>query len=104
MRLIKSIFCKIDHLIIDLICSLLINPVLDTSRYTGLFIAVNESFPFLFHDRCFFLGHGTTQKVTSSKCITCKITHDLHNLFLINDTAISRCKDWFKLWAVICDG
>ena len=66
MGFIKSIFCKISHFIIDLICCLLRDPVGNTARHSLLLISIYKVLPLFFHDRSFFLGHCTTHKITSS--------------------------------------
>ena len=71
------------------------DPVRLTAGYSFLCISVNEVCTLFLHDICLFLTHGTTNQVTSSHRITAQITHDLHNLLLIYDTAIGRCQDRF---------
>ena len=103
MRLIKCVFCKIDHIVINLICRLLRNSIGNTAWYAFRFVSINKVLALLLHDCCFFLGHCTTYQVAPSKCITCQITHDLHNLLLIHDTSICRFQDRLQLRTVIFD-
>ena len=88
MTLIEGIFCKVRHFIEYFFCHFGGNAVFHTARH---FIAdaVNEIFPFLRHNRGFFLTHGTAHQVASSQTVSSQITHNLHNLFLIDDTAVS---------------
>ena len=94
MGFVKRILGKICHFIINLIGSLLVNTICNTAWYTFLRISVHKILAFLCHDIGFLLGHGAAHKVASSKGISCQITHDLHNLLLIDDTAISWRQDW----------
>ena len=57
MRLIKSVFCKIYHIVIDSIGNLLIYSIVDATRYTLFFISIDKALPFFFHHRSFFLRH-----------------------------------------------
>ena len=103
MRLIKCVFCKVNHIVINLICRLLRNSIGNTAWYAFRFISINKVLTLFLHDCCFFLGHCTTYQVAPSKCITCQITHNLHNLLLIYDTSICRFQDRLQLRAVIFD-
>ena len=88
MRLIKGIFCKIDHLVIDMICHLLINAIVHTAYNPFLCISINEVFPFLLHHLCFLLAHGPAHQIASAHGIAGQITDDLHHLLLVDDTAV----------------
>ena len=55
MRLVESIFGEIDHLVIDLVRRLLIDPVLNTPRSVGLLIAVDKDLTLLLHHIRLFL-------------------------------------------------
>ena len=104
MRLIKSIFGKINHFIIDFICRCLINSICNTAWNSLCFISVNKVLALLFHDRGLFFGHCSTYQVASAQSITCQITDNLHNLLLIDNTPISRLQDRLQLRAVVTDG
>ena len=96
MGLIKGIGGKCGHFIKELIGNRFGNAVADTSGNEDLSIflkPVNEDFTFLGHDIVFFLGHGTPNQVTAAIGISGKVTDDLHDLFLIDDTAVSDGKD-----------
>ena len=95
MGFIKCIFCKINHIIIDLVCSLLGNPVCNTSRNSLGLISINKILAFLLHHSCLLFSHCTAHKIASSKRVSGKAHYNLHNLFLINNTAVSRCKNFF---------
>ena len=104
MGLVERVFCKIDHLVIDLIRNLLINPVLYAPRYIGLFIAIDKDLPLPAHHIPFFLGHGTPQQVAPPHGVACQIPDDLHDLLLIDDAAIGGRQDGLQLGAVIYNG
>ena len=95
MGFVKSVSCEIDHLIINMICSLLINAILNTSLYVFFLIAVHEILAFLLHDRRLLLGHGTAHQIASAHGIARQIANDLHNLFLVDDTAVRRLQNRF---------
>ena len=101
MRLIEGIFCKICHLIKYLIGYLLAYASVYTTRYIFFFIAIYKVLAFLKHYISFFLGHGTSNQITSSESISGKLHNYLHNLLLIYDTAIGWCKDFFQCRMVI---
>ena len=104
MGFVKRIFREIDHLIIDLIRRLLVDPVLHTSRHIRLFVPIDKDLALLLHDVAFFLGHGTAQKVAPPQRVPRKVAHDLHDLLLVHDTPVGRLQDRFQLRAVIGNG
>ena len=104
MGFVKSVSCEIDHLIINMICSLLINAILNTALYVFFLIAVHKILAFLLHDRRLLLGHGTAHQIASAHGIARQIANDLHNLFLVDDTAIGRSQNMLQLRTFICDG
>ena len=104
MGLVKRVLSKIDHLVIDLVRRFLVNSVLHTSRDIRLFIAVHKDLTLFLHHVSLFLRHSAPQKVAPPQCVSRKITHNLHNLFLIYNTPVSRLKNRFKLRTIVCDG
>ena len=90
MGLVESILGKIDHIVVDLICHSLTDPVGNATLDALFLISVNKVLAFLFHDLGLFLGHGTAHQIAPTHGIARQITHDLHNLFLIYDAAIGR--------------
>ena len=55
MRFIKRIFCKIDHVIINLIGYFFRDPICNTARNSFLLISVHKILPLFFHNRSLFL-------------------------------------------------
>ena len=55
MGLIKGVFGKIDHLVIDGIGCLFINAVGNAAGHTFFRVSVDEVLPLFFHDGSFFL-------------------------------------------------
>ena len=96
MRFIKCIFGKINHFIKNLICCFFRNSSMDAPFYAFFLITVNKVLTFPCHDITLFFGHCPAHKIASSKRVSGKAHYNLHNLFLINDTAVSRCKDFFQ--------
>ena len=90
MGLVESVFCKVNHLVVDVVCRLLVNAVVHTALNPFRLVAVDKVLAFLLHDRRFLLAHGTAHQVASSHSISGQITHNLHHLLLVHDTAIGR--------------
>ena len=103
MRLVKCIFCKINHLIINLIGNLFTDSVCNTSRNPFRLISIYKVLALFLHHIALFLGHRTAHQVASSKCIPSQIPHNLHNLLLIHNTSIRRFQNRFQLWTIIGD-
>ena len=90
MGFVKCIFGKIDHGIVDLVCRLLADSVCDTAFDALLFIAIDKVLTLRVDDVLFLFTHGAADVISLSHCITGEVLHDLHNLLLIDDTAIGR--------------
>ena len=88
MRLIKRILREINHLIVDVICDALADPVCDTALYAFCLISVDEILAFFLHDCCLLLRHCTAHKIASSHRVSGEVTNDLHNLLLVDDTSV----------------
>ena len=98
MGFIKSIFRKRHHLLKQIICFLLCKTLFyHCSRNSSLGISMNKGFLFLCKDIHFFLTHGTSYKVCSSKTISGHLLEDLHDLFLINGTMICRFQNLIQI-------
>ena len=104
MGFIKGIGSEADHLIIDLIGNLLGDTIGNAALYSFFLVSVDKVLPLRFHHLCLLFGHGTAHQITSSITVACQTPDDLHNLLLVNNTAIGSCKNRFKLWTVICNG
>ena len=104
MGLIESILGKIRHLIKDPVGRRLINTVGNTAGHTQFIIAVHKVLAFLRHHIRFFLRHSSPHKVASSQIITGQFHNNLHDLFLIDNTAIGRFQNLFQLRTLIRDG
>ncbi len=88
MRFIESIFGEIRHILIDLLCHLLGNSSGHAARHMFLLVAVDKILPLLLHHILLFLAHGTAHQIAPAKGIAAQIPHDLHDLLLIDDTAV----------------
>ncbi len=99
MRLVEGIFGKIHHVFIDLSRRFLIDAPGDTAGYPFLLVSVYKIGPLLLHHRLLFLAHGTADKIASSHGIASQVSHDLHHLLLIHDTAVGRCQNRLQLRA-----
>ena len=85
MRLVKGIVGKINHLIINSICHFFRNSFRKAAINTLFLIAINEILSLLLHDAELLLTHGTAQEIRAPHCKSRKITHNLHNLLLVDD-------------------
>ena len=103
MRLVEGILREVDHLVIDVVRRRLIDAPRDAARDVLLRITIDEVLPLLLHDLRFFLAHGTAHEVRASHRVAGEITHDLHDLLLVDDTAIGRLEDRTDLRAVVAD-
>ena len=103
MGLIKSIFCKIHHIVINFNRNRFTDSVCDTALYPLFFIAVYKVMLLFFHYAGLFFGHGPSDQIASAQRIACQFPYDLHNLFLIDDTAVSGFQYFFKLGTIICN-
>ena len=102
MRLVKRIFCKINHLIKDLIGRVLVDPIPLCTRNNNIsrFIhrTVQKNLTLAFHHVRFFLAHRTAHKIGPRIGVSGQRAHNLHYLLLIDDTAICHLQNWFQLW------
>ena len=92
VALIERIFCEICHFIEDGFRRFHRDTILHTAGHF-IPVAVDEFLSFLCHHVGFFLTHGTADKVASAKAVARQVTHDLHNLLLINDTTVGVIQD-----------
>ena len=95
MAFIEGILCEIGHFIKYCFGSLFGYSVGKTAGNLS-FNTINKVMSFLCHDLSFFLAHGTPYKVASSEAVSGKVTNNLHNLLLINNTAVSILKNRLK--------
>ena len=101
---VKSILGEIHHRIVDMVGHLGADAVCHTPRHPFLRIAVGEVFAFLLHHILLLLTHGTAHQIAASHGVAAQILHDLHDLLLINNTAIRGGQNRLQLRAVIGDG
>ena len=104
MGFVESVLCKIRHVVIDLVGGFLRDPVGDAARDALLLVPVHEVFAFLGHDRRFFLGHGPAHQIAPAQGIARQGTDDLHDLLLVNDTAVGRFQNRFQKGGIVPDG
>ena len=93
MRLVKSVFGEVHHAVIDPVRNTLADPFGNATRNLFRLITVYEILSLRLHDLLFLFGHGTADQVAAAEREPAKIPDDLHNLFLIDDTAVRRLQD-----------
>ena len=103
MTLIEGVICKIRHLIENLVGDLLGDAVCETARNIFLRISVDKVAALLLHNGRFFLGHRAAHEVGPAHAVSAEIADDLHDLFLIDNTAVCRLKDRANLLTFIRD-
>ena len=96
VRLIKGIFGKIHHSVIDAGSDILIDSAGDTSRDILLGVSVHEVAALLFHDLLLLFAHRAAHQVASAQGVAAQIADDLHNLLLINYTSVCGLQDGLK--------
>src|SRR5699024_3049617 len=97
MGLVEGVLGKIHHLIIDFSCHLFRNSVFHTAGNALLLISVNEVVPLLFHHGLLLFTHGTAHQIASSHGVSAQIPHDLHNLLLVDNTAVGGLQNVLQL-------
>ena len=102
MGFVESVLGKIHHGIVDLIRRLLADSVCNTALDPLLLISVNEIVALRINDILLFLTHRTADVIRLSHGIAGKILHDLHDLLLVDDTAVRRLQDRFQFLAGVC--
>ena len=93
MGFIKCVFGKVHHGIVDAVCGLLIDSVCHASFDAAALVTVHKALALRINDILLFLTHRTPDVVRLSHRVAGKLLHDLHNLFLINDTTVCRLED-----------
>ena len=88
MGLVEGVFCKVNHLIVDVVCGLLVNPIVHTALNPFRLAAVDKVLALLLHNRRLFLTHGAAHQIAASHGVSGQITHNLHNLLLVHDASI----------------
>ena len=97
MGFVEGILGEIHHIIIDAARNLLTDSLGDAARYSLLRVSVDEVCALLLHDRLLFLTHGTAHEVAPPHGIAAQITHNLHNLLLIDNTAVGGLQNRLEL-------
>ena len=97
MGFVECIGRERAHLIEDLVGNFFADAIGDTThtfhRAVVFFRTVNEVIALFFHDIVFFLGHGTAHQVRTTVGIARQLAANLHNLLLIDDTAVSNIQN-----------
>ena len=93
MRFVEGIRSEVHHLVKDMVCNVLRNAALD--RTVNTVRSVNKERTFFCHYVVFFLGHRTTDKVTSAIAVSGERPDDLHDLLLIDHAPVGILQDRF---------
>ena len=104
MGLIEGILCEVNHCIIDVIGLILRDPVPDAARNVFPVIAVDEVLTLLLHHLGFLLAHGAADEVGAAERIAAEVTHDAHDLLLVDDAAVGRFENRAELLCLIRHG
>ena len=90
MGFVERIFGKIDHGIVDRVRCLLADAIGDTALNPLFFISINKVLPLRIDDILLLFTHGPSDVIRLSHRIACQLLHNLHNLLLVDDTAVGR--------------
>ena len=97
VRLVEGILSKADHVVKYFLGSMLRNTIANAARdfHISFLIGftVDKVLLFLQHYIHLFLGHSTTHQVGTTVAVAAQVTNNLHNLFLINKTAIGNIQN-----------
>ena len=103
MGLVEGVLGKIHHGVVDPGGHLLVDPARGTAGDTFLRISVDEIAALLLHDGLLLFAHGTADQVTPAKGVAAQVADDLHDLLLVDDTAVSRFEDGLQFRAGVVD-
>ena len=105
MAFIEGVGRKTRHFIVDLVGDFLGDAIGDTARafVTRLGAAVDKMLAFCLHHRVLLFAHGTADVICLSERETSQLTEYLHDLFLVDDTAVGDVEDMGQLWGLIAD-
>ena len=105
MTLVEGVGCKAGHLIVNFVCNLFRDTVCHTARalVAGVCAAVDKMFPLRLHHSVFLLAHGTADIICLPERKARQLPEDLHDLFLIDDTAIGHIQNVGQLRGLIAD-
>ncbi len=101
---VEGIVCKVQHLVKDVVCHLLRHAVGGASADVFLRIAENEVVPLGLQHVKFLFGHGAAHHVGLAQTVACQQAEDLHDLLLIDDTAVSDRQHLFQQRVLVPDG
>ena len=102
VRLVERIACKLQYLVEQVVCNLFADAVCHCAgdvfaRLVAVeFTAVQEDIALLFENGKFLLCDSTSHDVRATETEARDLLRDLHDLFLIHDTAVGVFKDVFK--------
>ena len=99
--LIEGILGEINHLIVNLLGCGLRNPICNAAGHSLFLIPVYEVLPLLLHDRGLLLRHGAAHQIAPSQRVARQLLYDLHDLLLIDDTAVGGFQNLLQLRTVI---
>ena len=99
MGFIEGVFCEILHFLVNLPGNIFWNPFRHRTWHghvaIRVFFSMDEHFAFSVHDIAFLFRHRAAYQIASSHRKASQIAKDLHDLLLINHTAVSHVQNRF---------
>ena len=101
MGLVEGILGKVHHFVVDVLRHSFGNAFCQTARDPFFGVSVDKVVALLLHDGLLFLGHGPAHQVAASQGVARQVPHDLHDLLLVDDTAVGGGQDGLHFGTVI---
>ena len=103
MRFVEGIFCKLDHLLKEIKCILLLNASCNSSTDILLRIAIYEILLLCYQYIHLLMTHGTTHIICPAHRISGKLLKHLHDLLLIHKCKVCRRYNIMESLIIRCD-
>ena len=102
--LVEGVVCKVQHLVKDVVCHLLGHAVGGTAADVFLRVAEDEVLPLGFQHVKLLFGHGPAHHVGLAQTVASQQAENLHDLLLIDNTAVGDRKHLFQQRMLVSDG
>ena len=103
MRLVESIACKVQNLVVNLVGNALRHTVGYAAADVPLRVAVDKCLPLFFDFLFLFLGHGPANHICLPQRESRQFLENLQHLLLIHNAAVSHFQNGFQLRVQIGD-
>ena len=90
MTLIERIVREIHQLVEEVICDFLADAVVHTAAYALGLVAVDKVFPLLAHHGLFLFAHRAAHQIRAPPGVAREVSHNLHDLLLVDHATVGR--------------